>query len=284
MYTDRVLEFIRRGAMKHGKLLRDKWLVDPLTAKRCDSRARLQAEKDSNLAGKPCEKELYNYYIAIDVMMAWYKDNTDVCASVDAKYVIEIQVPLFEALAMIDAKREKRAIAVYYVIVGSDKAFGIGVNKTSVLHFDSHDRVRNNTVARERDPSCAVAIADKAISLLSMLTNGECPAFKRHDLVDIFEINVCPGGRVYVVSVHVQNRSMNKFVDVPVTHRSLPAVEYARAHVVFTCVLLLCVCVCLCACVCVCARLRRREYARMYTRTNTHKHTHADVGRVCFGD
>ena len=35
-------------------------------------------------------------------------------------------------------------------------------------------------------------------------------------MVDIFEIDVpmqsSPGGRVYVVSVHVQNRSMNKFV------------------------------------------------------------------------
>ena len=74
-------------------------------------------------------------------------------------------------------------------------------------------------------------------------------------MVDNFEIDVpmqsSPGGRVYVVSVHVQNRSMNKFVDVPVTHRSLPAVEYARTYVVFTCVLL-CVCVCVCACVPVC--------------------------------
>ena len=73
-------------------------------------------------------------------------------------------------------------------------------------------------------------------------------------MVDKFEIYVpmqsSPGGRVYVVSVYVQNRSMNKCVDVPATHRSLPAVEYARTWCphVFPCVHM-CVCVCVCVCV-----------------------------------
>ena len=212
MYTDRVSDFIKKGALKHGKLLRNKWLVDPLTGKRRDASARLQAEKDSHRVGAQCDKELFNYYIAIDAMMGWYKENTDMCTFVDSKYVSESQVPLSDALAIIDTKRGERTTASYNVIVGSDKAFGIGVNKTSVLHFDSHDRVRRNTVVREGLPSCVVAIADKAVSLLPMLTIGDCPAFKGQDMVDIYEINIRPGGRLHVVYVYVQNRSMNKFV------------------------------------------------------------------------
>ena len=75
-----------------------------------------------------------------------------------------------------------------------------------------------------------MAITDRAIVLLQMLT----PSFLKDKIrmVDKFELYVpmqsSPGGRVYVVSVYVQNRSMNKCVDVPATHRSLPAVEYAR--------------------------------------------------------
>ena len=79
MYTDRVSEFIKKGALKHGKLLRNKWLVDPLTGKRRDASARLQAEKDSHRVGAQCDKELFNYYIAIDAMMGWYK-KTLTCA------------------------------------------------------------------------------------------------------------------------------------------------------------------------------------------------------------